>query len=140
MPLDGITLHLLIEELNKSAVGTRIEKVYQPTADEFVFHLRSREGASKLLINVSSATPHINLTNETPENPPSPPMLCMFMRKHFCGCVIESIEQVGLDRICKINLTGNNEIGDPVSFELVIELMPKHANMIIVNCDGIILE
>ena len=140
MPIDGLTLHLLTEELNQSVAGTRIEKVYQPTADEVIFHLRSREGAMKLLINVSSATPHMNLTSQTPENPPSPPMLCMFMRKHLTGCIIESIEQIDLDRICSIKLTGRNEIGDPVCFDLIIELMPKHANLIILNSDGIILE
>lgn len=140
MPLDGLTLHLLTEELKESAVGSRIEKVYQPTTDEIIFHLRSREGAMRLLINVSSATPHINLTAQTPENPPSPPMLCMFMRKHLTGCIINEISQIDLDRICKIDLSGRNEIGDPVRFELMIELMPKHANFIIVNSDGIILE
>ncbi|MBR3619916.1 MAG: NFACT family protein, partial [Clostridia bacterium] len=140
MPLDGLTLHLLTEELKQSAAGSRIEKVYQPTADEIIFHLRSREGTMKLLINVSSATPHINLTSQTPENPPTPPMLCMFMRKHLTGCVIDNIEQIDLDRICRIKLNGRNEIGDPVSFDLIIELMPKHANFIILNSDGIILE
>ena len=140
MPLDGLTLHLLIEELKGTVTGTRIEKVYQPAADEIIFHIRSKEGGNKLLINVSSATPHINLTSETPENPPSPPMLCMFMRKHLTGCIIENIEQISLDRICRINLAGRNEIGDSVSFSLVIELMPKHANFIILNSDGIILE
>ena len=133
MPIDGLTLHLLTEELNQSVAGTRIEKVYQPTADEVIFHLRSIEGAMKLLINVSTATPHMNLTSHTPENPPSPPMLCMFMRKHLTGCIIESIEQIDLDRICSIKLTGRNEIGDPVCLDLIIELMPKHANLIILN-------
>ena len=47
MPLDGMTLSLLRRELYPCIVGSRIEKVHQPSKDELVFHLRTREGAYK---------------------------------------------------------------------------------------------
>ena len=54
MPLDGFTLNLLIRELKNEIIGCRIEKIHQPSNDEIVFHLRSRQGAKKLYISASS--------------------------------------------------------------------------------------
>lgn len=140
MPIDGITLHLLIDELKKEIIGSRIDKIHQPASEEFIFHLRSRNGIKKLVINSSSNMPHMNLTDKSPENPPAPPMICMFLRKHLTGCLIEDISQQGFDRIARFKLSGRNEIGDPVKYSIIFEAMPKYANFIILNEDGIIIE
>ena len=42
MALDGIFLNLLKEEIEESALGSRVEKVYQPAKNELVLSLRSR--------------------------------------------------------------------------------------------------
>jgi predicted ribosome quality control (RQC) complex YloA/Tae2 family protein len=140
MPLDGYTLHLLTEELKNSVIGCRIEKIHMPARDELVFHLRSREGAKKLYISASSSIPRINLTASAPENPGTPPMLCMFLRKHLTGCVFTGLRQQGLDRVLFADLRGTDEIGDPVSFTLALEIMAKHSNFTVINSDGIIIE
>ena len=80
MPLDGMTLSLLRRELYPCIVGSRIEKVHQPSKDELVFHLRTREGAYKLLISASANSPRLHLISGAPENPSTPPMLCMLLR------------------------------------------------------------
>ena len=140
MPLDGYTLHLLTEELKKSVIGCRIEKIHMPAKDELVFHLRSRDGAKKLFISASSSIPRINLTVSAPENPGTPPMLCMFLRKHLTGCVFTDLRQQGLDRVLFADLKGTDEIGDPVTFTLALEIMAKHSNFIVINGEGIITE
>ena len=99
MPLDGITLNLLKQELSQYIVGSRIEKIHQPSKDELVFHLRSREGAYRLLLSASANSPRLHLTANAPENPATPPMLCMLLRKHLTGSVITDIRQLGLDRV-----------------------------------------
>ncbi|MCR5522619.1 MAG: NFACT family protein [Clostridia bacterium] len=140
MPLDGYTLSFIIKELNRVCIGSKIDKIYQPSKEEFIFNLRSKSASKKLYISASSAFPRINFTEKAPENPSAPPMLCMFMRKHLTGSFIESINQFGLDRILSVDLTGTNEIGDKVNYRLIVELVVKHANLIILNSDGIILE
>ena len=97
MPLDGITLNLLKQELSQYIVGSRIEKIHQPSKDELVFHLRSRAGAYRLLISASANSPRLHLTSNAPENPATPPRLCMLLRKHLTGAVITDIRQLGLD-------------------------------------------
>lgn len=140
MPLDGFTLNLLIRELKNEIIGCRIEKIHQPSNDEIVFHLRSRQGAKKLYISASSGTPRLNLTENAPENPAVPPMMCMFLRKHLTGCIITDLSQDGLDRTLFFELNGTNEIGDEVSFRIAYEAMAKHSNFIVINSEGIILE
>lgn len=140
MPLDGITLNLLKQELSQYIIGSRIEKIHQPSKDELVFHLRSREGAYRLLISASANSPRLHLTANAPENPAVPPMLCMLFRKHLTGAVITDIRQLGLDRVVFIDLSGTNEIGDAVTFTLCVEIMAKHSNIILINSDGNIVD
>lgn len=140
MPLDGITINLLKKELSGCIIGSRIEKIHQPSKDELVFHLRSREGAYRLLISASANSPRIHLTANAPENPATPPMLCMLFRKHLTGAVITDIRQLGLDRVIFLDLAGTNEIGDAVTFTLCIEIMAKHSNIILVNSEGNIVD
>ncbi len=140
MPLDGITINLLKQELSQYIVGSRIEKIHQPSKDELVFHLRSRAGAYRLLVSASANSPRLHLTANAPENPATPPMLCMLFRKHLSGATITDIRQEGLDRIVFVDLSGTNEIGDSVKFTLCVEIMAKHSNIILVNSDGIIVD
>lgn len=140
MPLDGITINLLKKELSGCIIGSRIEKIHQPSKDELVFHLRSREGAYRLLISASANSPRIHLTANAPENPATPPMLCMLFRKHLTGAVITDIRQLGLDRVVFLDLAGTNEIGDAVTFTLCIEIMAKHSNIILINSEGNIVD
>ena len=140
MPLDGYTLSFLVKELKNEITGNRIEKIHQPSKDEIIFHLRSRNGAKKLFFSVSSNYPRINLTENAPENPAVPPMFCMFMRKRLTGCVIDSIGQLGLDRTIYLDVSGTNEIGEPAGYRIWFEVMSKHSNFTITDTDGIILE
>ena len=140
MPLDGITLNLLKNELSRYIVGSRIEKIHQPSKDELVFHLRSREGAYRLLVSASANSPRLHLTANAPENPATPPMLCMLFRKHLTGAVITDIRQLGLDRVVFLDLSGTNEIGDAVTFTLCVEIMAKHSNIILINSEEKIID
>ncbi len=140
MPVDGLMLSLISREINNNVLNTRIEKIYQPSNDEIIFNLRSRDGFKKLHFSVSSDTPHINITDSNPENPANPPMFCMFLRKYFTSCSITGVSQEGLDRILYIDLSGTSIIGDPVNYRIVFEAMPRHANFIILNEENIIIE
>ncbi|MGN0547161.1 MAG: NFACT family protein [Acutalibacteraceae bacterium] len=140
MPLDGITLNLLTKELSQYIIGSRVEKIHQPSKDELVFHLRTREGAYRLLVSASANSPRLHLISGAPENPASPPMLCMLFRKHLTGATITGIRQLGLDRVVFLDFSGTNEIGDSVNFTLCVEIMAKHSNIILINGDGNIVD
>lgn len=140
MPLDGITLHFLTEELRNTAVGCRVDKIHQPSRDELVFLLRSRGFAGRLLLSANANSPRVHFTATAPENPSVPPMLCMLLRKHLSGALLTDVRQTGLDRVLLLSFSATDELGNPTAFTLCAELMAKHSNLILCRADGFILD
>lgn len=140
MALDGIFLHHLKNEIEAFAVGARIEKIYQPSKEELVFSLRSREGAKKLLLSCRADSARVHFTDFPPENPSKPPMLCMLFRKHLTSSKITAVTQNGLERIVKIYVDAINELGDPVTLTIVVEIMGRYSNVILLNENGRIID
>lgn len=140
MALDGIFLHHIKNEISAFAVGARVEKIHQPSKEELVFSLRSREGAKKMLVSARADSARIHFTEFPPENPAKPPMLCMLFRKHLLSAKITDIEQDGLERILTIGFDSTNELGDPVHFSLIVEIMGRYSNVILVDENGIVVD
>ena len=135
MALDGIFLKQVKNEIEKEAVSMRVEKVHQPSKEELVLILRGRNGQRKLLLSARANSPRIHFTTHAPENPKTPPMLCMLLRKHLTSAMITGFRQVDSDRILFIDFDSTNEIGDRVSLSLVIEIMAQHSNIILINSE-----
>ncbi len=140
MALDGSFLRQLKHELEESILDSRVDKVHQVSREELILILRSRNGNCKLYISAGADSPRIHLTGTSFENPKTPPMFCMLMRKHLIGARIIGIEQEGLDRILKITFEARNEMGDMVNIVGIIEIMGRHSNFIVVDQDGRIID
>lgn len=139
MALDGAFLHCIRDEL-LTLIGTRIDKIYQPSRDELVLSFRGKGGAVKVLFSASADAARVHITQTLPENPAQPPMFCMLLRKHLSGGKLEAIEQDGLERILRFRIRANNEMGDSVLLTLVCEIMGRFSNVILVNETGRIVD
>ena len=139
MALDGAFLHCIRAEL-LTLIGSRIDKIYQPTRDSLVLSFRTKGGATRVLLSASADAARIHLTAESPENPPQPPMFCMLLRKHISGGKLEDVEQDGLERILRLKLRCNNELGDSVLLTLAVEIMGRCSNIILINENGRIID
>lgn len=140
MALDGIFLYHLKNEISAFAVGARVEKIHQPSKEELLFTLRSREGAKRLLLSCRADTAGIYFTEYPAENPARPPMLCMLLRKRLSGARILSFEQDGAERIIRINMQAVNELGDSVRYTLAAEIMGRYSNIILIDQNGVIVD
>lgn len=140
MALDGIFLHHLKNEISDFAVDSRVDKIHQPSRDELVITLRSREGSRRLLISCNADSARIHFTDFPPENPPKPPMFCLLLRKRLTGAWVTSIVQEDLERILRINFSGTDELGDKVSYALIVEIMGRYSNIIFVDKDDKIID
>ena len=139
MSLDGAFLHIVKAELTP-LIGSRVDKVYQPSREELVISLRTpRDGAKKLILSANSVSARVNLTDAALENPQQPPMFCMLMRKHLGGGRLTAIRQDGLERILYFDFECTNEIGDIVTNTLIAEIMGRHSNIILVR-DGRVID
>lgn len=140
MALDGIFLYHLKNEISDFAVDSRVDKIHQPSRDELVITLRSREGSRRLLISCNADSARIHFTDFPPENPPKPPMFCLLLRKRLTGAWVTSIVQEDLERILRINFSGTDELGDKVSYSLIVEIMGRYSNIIFVDKDNRIID
>ncbi|WP_409969017.1 NFACT RNA binding domain-containing protein [Bengtsoniella intestinalis] len=137
MALDALTLHAIVEELRPQLIGSRIEKVQQPSRDQILLTLR---GNRKLLLNASPQAPRLQLTSISRENPAEPPMFCMLLRKHFASARIADIRQPSLERLVELELDIVDELGNGSTRTLILEALGRRANLILVDQNGRIVE
>ncbi len=140
MAFDGAFLHGVLEEIKEKAVGSRVDKIYQPTKNTLIFFLRSKGFNGKLLLSAESGTARLQLTEASFENPATPPMLCMLLRKKLVGAKLTALRQPQLERIVFLDFDTKNELGDPVCLTLVAELMGRNANLILLGEQGKIID
>ncbi len=140
MPFDGIVTKSIVDELSEKLVDGRIEKVFQPEADEIVLQVRAINKNHKLLLSASSNYPRIHLSEAVKENPAAPPGFCMLLRKHLCGGRIQTFEFNDYERIVGVVIKSANELGDVSEKKLVIEIMGRHSNIILLNNENKILD
>lgn len=140
MALDGVVLSNIAYELKNLLLGGRVDKIYQPENDEVIISIRSLGNNYKLLLTANASHPRIHLTQISKDNPMTPPMFCMVLRKHIAGGKIIAIEQPNFERILNIHIESLNEMGDMTTKKLVIEIMGKHSNIILLDENNIVLD
>ena len=140
MALDGIAVAAIKAELIDKLLGGRIDKIHQPLRDEIVFSVRSLGENRKVLASANPSHPRIHITEVSKDNPMTPPLFAMVLRKHIAGGKIISISQPDFERIIVIEIQSMNEMGDITSKNLILEMMGKHSNLILTDDSGKILD
>ncbi|HAE61141.1 MAG TPA: fibronectin/fibrinogen-binding protein [Eubacteriaceae bacterium] len=135
MPLDGFAVCHLHRELSEALVGGKINKIYQPEKDELVLNITNQKSKHYLLISANNNHPRIHFVESTKENPDSPPMFCMLLRKKLTGGIIANIRQIEFDRIIELTIISKDELLDVTQKKLVIEIMGRHSNIILIEND-----
>ncbi len=139
MALDGVFLNQVRKEL-MPLVGGRVDKIHQPSREELLVTMRTRDGAFRLLFNTGAGTARVHATRADIENPKVPPMFCMLMRKQLSGGKLTDIRQDGLERILYFDFDATDEMGDSCRLTLAIEIMGRHSNLILIGGNGRIID
>ncbi|WP_339278585.1 NFACT RNA binding domain-containing protein [Paenibacillus sp. FSL W8-1187] len=132
MALDGFVLRAAAHELQQ-LVGSRIHKIHQPSSHDLVLQTRGAGGGKRLLLSANPTYPRVHLTERTYQNPMEPPMFCMLLRKYCEGGQIESIRQIGMERVLHIEIRQRDELGDLSLKTIIVELMGRHSNIILTD-------
>ena len=146
MALDGALLSVIIKEISAVAIGSRVEKIYQPSQEELVIALRLPQfvepygNSVKLLLCSGANSPRIHFTKSAIENPKVPPMLCMLLRKRIGAAKLVGIRQLGLDRAVFFDFDATDELGDPSPVTIAVELMGRHTNIIAIGKDNTVID
>ena len=140
MAFDAGMLACALSEIRQTALGARIEKVYQPERDEIVLGMRSFEGGKRLSINAGSGNGRIGFTETVKENPQNPPMFCMLLRKYLQGAKLSEVSQAGFDRVAYLGFDTRDEMGFACKRYLIVELMGRYSNIIFADGDKKIIS
>ena len=143
--IDFLTLKDFFEENIDFIIGSRLQKIQQPTRRDFIFFLRNNGESRKLYININPQIYHLAFM--TPEGearralkiPKHPPMFCMLLRKYLEGCKIDDARVVENERILELFFETTDELSQNRSLCLCIELMGKHSNIILYDRDTSII-
>lgn len=138
--MDGLTLSFIRDELARTLVGGRVDKITQPERDEIIIALRSLGKNRALLISINPNCARIHLTQDRRVSPLEPSNFCMLMRKHLQGGRFADVRQIGGDRILEIDIENRDELGDLRMRTLVLEIMGRHSNLMLINYDGRIID
>ena len=139
MALDGAFLYAVKNEL-QLLLGGRVEKVFQPSREEIIISIRTRSGSKKLYISANAGSARVHITSKQPDNPQTPPMFCMLMRKRLGSGKLIDIRQDGLERILFLDFECVNELGDIVTVTLACEIMGRCSNLILIDGNGKIID
>ena len=134
MSLDGAYLSLIKQELlTKGLIGSRVDKIHQPARDELVITLRGFKGGIRIAMSANPSAARVCVTEGIADNPQSPPMFCMLLRKHLSSGRLLDISQEGLERVLSFDFECVNEIGDIVRNRLSVELLGRCSNIILLT-------
>lgn len=131
MAFDGLFIHSLLNSIRPILINGRLSKIYQPFDQDLVLTFRKDRKNYQLLISANAQYPRFYITNQTISNPDKAPTFVMVLRKYLEGAVLQSIEQVGVDRIVNFSFSSRNELGDHIQLVLSVELMGRHSNVIL---------
>lgn len=140
MPFDAIFMTALAGELREKLVGGKVDKLYQPARDEAVLHMRAGRENVRLLISASPSHPRAQLTKVPRENPETPPMFCMLLRKYFTGARLLELTQPSMERLLDFRFETLDELGDRVERRLVLECIGRKSNLIMLDGAGRITD
>lgn len=138
MALDGAFLYAVRNEL-LPLIGGRVEKIHQPSREEVIISVRTRNGSRKLYISANAGSARVHITENTVDNPQTPPMFCMLLRKRLGSGKLIDIRQDGLERILFLDFECINELGDMVTVTLACEIMGRCSNLVMI-CDGKVVD
>ena len=140
MAFDGFITKSIIAELNKTIIGAKVNKVYDPNKNEVVLSLYNQGNNYSLNLCANPELCRICLTSYSKPNPQNAYNFCMLLRKYLIGGKIIKISNYDLERTVEIQFECYNELNDLVIRKLFIEIMSRQSNIILTNDKNIIID
>jgi predicted ribosome quality control (RQC) complex YloA/Tae2 family protein len=137
MSFDGVFLYHLTPYLKSDMINARCEGFFY---DDEVFYIQLYHNKKKRMcvIDLHANQNRIYITDDIIK-PNGSHLLLAQLNFHVCRSVIKSIKQYKTDRVLTIELIKHDAFAGDTSYELIIEFMGKHANMILFQ-DNLIIE
>ncbi len=138
--MDAFLVKRVVAELSAGLRGALVSKVHQPAEREIVLTLWTGRDEKRLLVSAHPELCRIHLTTRRHPNPPSPPRFCQFLRRHLEGMRVEGFSAAPFDRLVRADFVSTRPDALHRRTVLYAELYGRHANLVYVDADGVILS
>lgn len=138
MPLDGILLNQVVQEINKYG-PLKINRITQPSEHDFLIHCFAGKRL-KILISTHPVTSRIQVTHLKSGSNIENTHLLTLLRKHLEGGIIQTVNQQGYDRVFEFNIDHRDDMGVIQQNRLIVELLGKYANVILINSEFTVID
>ena len=132
IPFDSVCLAAVVAEA-QCLKGARLEQIIQTDPLTVVLTFWSGS-AAWLLVSADPSYARAYIITRRPEGLKPVPAFATELRRHLADATVTHVRQRGLDRVLEI---GFSEVGG--DYELIAELMGKHANTMLVGPDNKLL-
>lgn len=135
MPFDVFTMAAVCDELSENVLGARIDKIIQPSELSVLLRLW-KGGADSIIMSADPRFARVHRTDaKLAKGPETPSSFLMLLRKYCAGARIESVCQIHLERVLRLDL-GSREYGQ---VSIMCEVMGNRSNIILASSNGEIL-
>jgi predicted ribosome quality control (RQC) complex YloA/Tae2 family protein len=150
MSLNWKEIDLVISELD--LVGAKIERIIQPSYDSLSLGLFKSGKSTELYISIAQGACRLHALSSPPPKPDRPLRFMECLRSRIKGGRIDSIAQIGRERVVKIELSASRAIDirdrDPSSgvgiemkeFILYARLWSGAGNILLVDGEGLVVD
>ncbi|OIP05928.1 MAG: hypothetical protein AUJ96_09920 [Armatimonadetes bacterium CG2_30_66_41] len=137
---DCLSIHRLVREAAAALTGGRVVDARQSADRSLLLRVRRERRVCEVVLSADAQTARLHLGGDD-FGPVTPaPAFCELLKRRLTGGRVESVRQVGGDRIVEIGFAARDELGDPRVYSLMAELMGKHSNLVLLDEGRTIVE
>jgi predicted ribosome quality control (RQC) complex YloA/Tae2 family protein len=140
MPVDIFAVTALGLELSGALEGGRVDKIHMPAKSEVHILGRSLRGSYRLLLSAHPQRARAHLSAIARENPQTPPMFCMLLRKYLLNGRFTGLYQPSKERILHFYWDAADEMGVLSRKTLILEMTGRHSNIILADSEGRVID
>ena len=137
--IDYLTIRAFKDENIDFLIGSRLQKIQQPTRKDFILSFRNFSESRKMYININPSFFHVcfssenNLSKRNIILPKQPPMFCMLLRKYIESAKVVDVRVPFYERILEIDFKSTNEFDENINLKgrFNIEKQSKYSNTVI---------
>jgi predicted ribosome quality control (RQC) complex YloA/Tae2 family protein len=151
MNFDALTLAAVVDELQRTLVGGRIQQVLLPTPLSIALEVYGHGRRHYLFASADprSARVHLLETKPTRGVEAQPPLL-LLLRKYVRNGIIQAVKQPPLERSMVLSILkrppprkderDDDDVDYELCSELIVEVLGQRANIILVDDNNLILD
>jgi len=129
--MDAFCLHALIREAQPALRGAKITRVLQPDRWSLVLVFQRGRRPGGLLLSVEPGAPSLELLTPGRDLSRHPSRFGDLMASRTGGALVEGIEQLGLERVVAVHLTGGS--APEAAMTLYAEMLGPRSNVVLVD-------